>query len=156
MHLTWKKLLHRQKRLWQKDVVFWKRYKKKILSWTFIIFHVLGALSSIRAIMDTRTPQGSIAWAVSLNTFPYIAVPAYWVFGASQFNDYVTARQEARHHGEQITNDLKRRVSEKNMVPASVEGQSQVLQKLSNGLAFTPETAPNILSTAAKPTPRQP
>lgn len=57
------------------------------------IFHVLGAVSSIHAIMSTRTAQGAIAWAVSLNTFPYVAVPAYWVFGRNKFNGYVTARQ---------------------------------------------------------------
>jgi len=56
-------------------------------------FHVLGFVSSIHAVMSTRTPQGAIAWAVSLNTFPYIAVPAYWVLGRSRFQGYVTARQ---------------------------------------------------------------
>jgi len=43
--------------------------------------------------MSTRTSQGAIAWVVSLNTFPYLAVPAYWVFGRSTFRGYVTARQ---------------------------------------------------------------
>ena len=57
------------------------------------IFHILGAISSIHAIMGTRTAQGAIAWAVSLNTFPYVAVPAYWVFGRNKFNGYVSARQ---------------------------------------------------------------
>jgi len=56
-------------------------------------FHVLGLLSSIHAIMSTRTEQGAIAWAVSLNTFPYVAVPAYWVLGRSRFRGYVTARR---------------------------------------------------------------
>jgi len=58
-----------------------------------IVFHVLGFISSIHAVMSTRTPQGAIAWAVSLNTFPYLAVPAYWVLGRSRFQGYVTARQ---------------------------------------------------------------
>lgn len=48
-----------------------------------IAFHFLGLLSSIHAVMSTRTPQGAIAWAASLNTFPYIAVPAYWVLKVS-------------------------------------------------------------------------
>ena len=58
-----------------------------------LIFHVMGAISSIHAIMATRTAQGAIAWAVSLNTFPYLAVPAYWVFGRNKFQGYVSARQ---------------------------------------------------------------
>ena len=59
-----------------------------------IVFHVLGFLSSVHAVMSTRTSQGAIAWVVSLNTFPYIAVPSYWVLGRSRFQGYVTARQQ--------------------------------------------------------------
>ena len=64
-----------------------------IVSIIIIVFHVLGFISSIHAVMSTRTSQGAIAWVVSLNTFPYIAVPAYWVLGRSGFRGYVTARQ---------------------------------------------------------------
>jgi cardiolipin synthase len=45
------------------------------------VFHAMGLASSVHAVMSTRTSQGAIAWAVTLNTFPYLAVPAYWVFG---------------------------------------------------------------------------
>lgn len=58
-----------------------------------VLFHVLGVLSSINAVTSTRTSQGAIAWVVSLNTFPYLAVPAYWVFGRSKFRGYVLARR---------------------------------------------------------------
>ncbi|KAA5543896.1 cardiolipin synthase [Roseiconus nitratireducens] len=54
----------------------------------FLVAHLLGAISSVQAIMSTRTAQGAIAWAISLNTFPYVAVPAYWVFGRSKFDGY--------------------------------------------------------------------
>jgi cardiolipin synthase len=57
------------------------------------LFHFMGLISSIHAVMSTRTSQGAIAWAVSLNTFPYLAVPAYWVLGRSRFQGYVTARR---------------------------------------------------------------
>ena len=70
-----------------------KAKKRMIITVTVIVFHVLGFLSSIHALMSTRTSQGTIAWVVSLNTFPYVAVPAYWVFGRSTFRGYVTARQ---------------------------------------------------------------
>ncbi len=58
-----------------------------------LLFHILGAISSVHAIMSTRTAPGAVAWVVSLNTFPYIAVPAYWVLGRNKFQGYVTARQ---------------------------------------------------------------
>ncbi len=58
-----------------------------------LLFHGLGLLSSVHAVMGTRTSQGAIAWLVSLNTFPYLAVPAYWILGRSRFRGYVTARR---------------------------------------------------------------
>jgi cardiolipin synthase len=75
-----------------------------------IVFEILGVLSAVHAVMNSRTPQGSIAWGVSLVTFPYVSVPAYWVFGRNKFNGYVLARQQElvtlddtiRHAGHQI------------------------------------------------------
>ena len=66
--------------------------------WIAIIvasFYIMGFLSSVNAIMTARTSQGSIAWILSLITFPFIAVPAYWVFGNSRFNGYVKARHSS-------------------------------------------------------------
>ena len=60
-----------------------------------VVLNILGVLSSVHAVMSTRTPQGAVAWAVSLLTFPYLAVPAYWVLGRSRFEGYVDARQDA-------------------------------------------------------------
>ena len=65
-----------------------------ILSLVIFLCHAAGFLTSIKAIMETRTSQGAIAWAISLNTFPYIAVPVYWIFGRSKFSGYVTLRRE--------------------------------------------------------------
>ena len=59
------------------------------------LFQFLGLISSVHSILHTRTPQGAIAWAVSLNTVAIIAVPAYWVFGRSKFNGYVNAWRDA-------------------------------------------------------------
>ena len=56
-----------------------------IISLTVIIFYLMGLLTAINAVMTTRTSQGAIAWLVSLITFPFIPVPAYWIFGNSRF-----------------------------------------------------------------------
>ncbi len=69
-----------------------------------VVFEILGVLSAIHAIMSSRTPQGSIAWAVSLVTLPYVSVPAYWVFGRNKFRGYVLARQ---HELELIDNVIR-------------------------------------------------
>ena len=67
--------------------------RSKYVSLIFLIMHLLGFISSIDAVMGSRTSQGAIAWVISLNTFPIIAVPSYWVLGRSKFKGYVTARQ---------------------------------------------------------------
>nr|WP_232230288.1 cardiolipin synthase [Halomonas sp. 1513] len=58
------------------------------------IAHLVGLASSLDAMMSSRTSQGAVAWIVSLNTLPYVAVPAYWVFGRTKFQGYVSSRRD--------------------------------------------------------------
>ena len=58
------------------------------------LFQVMGLISSVHAILRTRTPQGAIAWVVSLNALSIAAVPAYWFLGRSKFQGYVDARRD--------------------------------------------------------------
>ena len=74
------------------------------------VCHILGLISSIHAIMSTRTAQGAVAWAVSLNTFPYVAVPAYWVLGRNKFQGYVSARQLVDEQLLQVAPEVKAHV----------------------------------------------
>ncbi len=55
------------------------------------ILFVLGALSALDAVMQSRTPQGSTAWALALLFVPLIALPLYWTFGRFGFEDYKEA-----------------------------------------------------------------
>lgn len=55
------------------------------------LIHALGVLSAINAVASVRTPQGAIAWAISLSTFPYLALPLYWILGRNRFHGYVEA-----------------------------------------------------------------
>lgn len=71
--------------------------KRRFLLILLAMFHLSGLLSSLDALMSSRTAQGSIAWIVSLNTFPYVAVPTYWIFGRSRFQGYIISRQETDH-----------------------------------------------------------
>ena len=52
---------------------------------------VLGVLTAFHAVMNVRTSQGAIAWAVSLIEFPWLAIPFYWVFGKNKFEGYLEA-----------------------------------------------------------------
>jgi cardiolipin synthase len=58
-----------------------------------LVAHLAGLAASLHALMTVRTPQGTIAWVVSLNAMPLLAVPAYAVLGRSKFEGYVTQRR---------------------------------------------------------------
>lgn len=65
-----------------------------LIGLSVFLFHVGGAISAVLALMSSRTSQGAVAWIISLVTFPYAALPAYWVFGKPRFYGYVYARGE--------------------------------------------------------------
>jgi cardiolipin synthase A/B len=58
-----------------------------------LVAHGLGLVTSVVALMSARTSQGAIAWVISLNTLPYLAVPLYWILGQPRFEGYVSARR---------------------------------------------------------------
>ncbi len=92
--------------------------------------HLLGALTSIHAILGVRTSQGAIAWAVSLNTFPYVAVPAYWVFGRSSFEGYVVLRRKIEAQGSDAQRDVARDLFAMRPPPESEPAGAILLEKL--------------------------
>lgn len=98
-------------------------HKSRYVSVFFLLLHVMGFFSSIDAVMGTRTSQGAIAWVISLNTFPIVSLPAYWIFGRSKFQGYVVARQqdesalaniitEVKKHDGKVLSDLSGRYPE--------------------------------------------
>ena len=57
------------------------------------IIHMLGLVAACHAILNTRTSQGAIAWAVSLATMPYLTLVPYLFLGRSKFAGYADARR---------------------------------------------------------------
>ena len=71
-------------------------------------FYVAGIAAAIHAIMTTRTETGAIAWSVSLVTVPFVAVPAYLVFGRSKFEGTVEAYDERRDEIDSIMAEFRK------------------------------------------------
>ena len=106
-----------------------------------VVFEVLGILSAVHAVMSVRTPQGSIAWAVSLVTFPYVSVPAYWVFGRDKFQGYVLARQNELDNLSSIILHANQ-----NLAEVSVDGvHNSGAVRLAETLARSPLTNGNLV-----------
>lgn len=55
--------------------------------------HLLGVIAACHAILNTRTSQGAVAWAVSLVAMPYLTLVPYLFLGRSKFEGYVDARR---------------------------------------------------------------
>src|SRR5262245_51538710 len=65
--------------------------RTKAIAAITLAFYLAGVISAVHAIMTVRTSQGAIAWSVSLVSFPFVALPAYLVFGRSKFEGTVQA-----------------------------------------------------------------
>jgi len=102
----------------------------------FILFEILGLISSIHAVLQPRTSQGAIAWIVCLIAIPFVAVPAYWVFGRSRFKGYVTAWRDASLNIEEDIKNLRQQFQPYLVETATVFPEYEAVKKLS-GFKFT-------------------
>ena len=76
--------------------VAWLRLHRRSITGTIVLVaHAVGFVSSINVLTESRTPQGAIAWIVTLNTFPYIAVPAYWAVGETHYGEHAITYRAA-------------------------------------------------------------
>jgi len=98
--------------------------------------HLAGALTAIRAVMEVRTTQGAVAWAVCLITFPYVALPAYWVLGRSRFHGYVTARRADLTSVKAVEREFLARLVERDLIARPDRDRPLLVEKLAK-LPFT-------------------
>jgi len=101
-----------------------------LLTWFIIFAHLAGALTSVRAIMEVRTAQGAIAWAVVLITVPYVSVPAYWIFGRSKFQGYVLARQKDFAQTNPTARQYLKELTSRGLLANPTVGHSLAIEKL--------------------------
>jgi cardiolipin synthase len=107
-----------------------------MLASVFILFEILGLLTSIHAVLQPRTSQGAIAWIVCLVAIPFVAVPAYWVFGRSRFKGYVTAWRDASLNIDQDVKNLRQQFQPYLVESATVFPEYEAVKRLS-GIQFT-------------------
>ena len=95
-----------------------------------VTFELLGIVSAVHAVMSVRTPQGTIAWAVSLVAMPFLAVPAYWVFGRNKFKGYVLARQRTLAELDHLVREANQAVETGDAADDGRRGPVSFLEKL--------------------------
>ena len=110
--------------------------RRRIIAAIIFLAHGVGALTSVQAIMEVRTSQGAIAWAVSLNTMPYAAVPAYWVFGRSEFKGYVPLLRADQEQVRTQTRTFVDKLKERDLLAFGGREQAMLVERLAK-MPFT-------------------
>jgi len=100
------------------------------------ITHVLGVLSAVRAIMDARTAQGAIAWAIALIAFPYLALPLFWIFGKRKFVGYVIERRDSLSEANPIAQQAHKALVERGLLVQTDHARELPFERLAK-LPFT-------------------
>ena len=72
--------------------------REHLVSLVVITVYVLALASAARAVLHSRTAQGSMAWVLALLLMPFLTLPFYWVFGRSKFEGYVGRRNRVMAH----------------------------------------------------------
>ncbi len=101
-----------------------------------ITAEILGVLTAIHALMSARTAQGTIAWVLSLVTFPYFALPLYWVFGRNKFQGYVDARRAGDSEIHHVVQQAGRRAMEDGLLARTTRPGHHVFEALAK-MPFT-------------------
>lgn len=70
------------------------------------LFYAAGIVAAMHAALTVRTSQGAVAWTVSLVSFPFVAVPAYLVFGRNKFAGIAEIFNERQDEIEQFLADF--------------------------------------------------
>jgi cardiolipin synthase len=117
--------------------------RRRLWAGFVLIMHLLGALTSVQAVMSTRTSQGAVAWAISLNTFPYVAVPAYWVLGKSKFDGYELLRRTEHLQNSEAALRARRLLEEDDLLLIPQTPTEERHANLLNNISRLPITSGN-------------
>ena len=119
-------------------------WRVRMVSLVVLLAHIAGALTSVRAVMEVRTAQGTIAWVVALNTLPYVAVPAYWVFGRSKFHGYVLERRKDVMESNPVARQFITNLVERGLIAFPERERTLLVEKLAK-LPFTQRNDAELL-----------
>ena len=85
------------------------------------LFYLAGFVAAGHAALTNRTAQGAVAWTVSLVTFPFLALPAYLVFGRGRFSGMAEAFRQNREEADRFLEGFKEALE-----PYRVPGRDRV------------------------------
>jgi cardiolipin synthase A/B len=95
-----------------------------------VVVHLIGFVTSLVALLQTRTAQGTLAWLIALNALPWLALPAWWLFGRRRFEGYVSARTGEDRELSELAEKAAERVRPLHATVNAGRGDLHALEKL--------------------------
>ena len=116
-----------------------------IFSGATVVFDALGIAHAAHAVMNVRSSQGTIAWGISLVTFPWLAIPLYWILGRNKFHGYAEAMRLAFRQHDQLVREAYSEILEFKVALPGKLAQLQPLAEDFTGIPFTSGNAAKLL-----------
>ncbi|MCU7800201.1 MAG: hypothetical protein KZQ70_08665 [gamma proteobacterium symbiont of Lucinoma myriamae] len=116
----------------------------------YLLLEMAGVYSAIHAILNTRTSQAAVAWAISLSIIPLFILPLYWIFGNSRFHGYMESFRQARLEDIETARKALQEIQQYHMT--DIKGLEDVTNTLSNlgHLPFTSSNSAQLLINGQK------
>ena len=96
------------------------------------LVELLGILAAVHAIMNARTSQGAIAWAISLITFPWLALISYAVLGRNKFKGYVLLRSAKDQNIHHYIEKIQKEAVSRNLIEENLSASERSLTRLAD------------------------
>ena len=91
-----------------------------IVAIIILMVETAGIVAALHAVLTARSSQSAIAWAISLVTFPWIALILYIIFGRNKFKGYISLRQTSRNATNHLLEGLYGAAADSDLIhPAS-------------------------------------
>ncbi|HEY9605343.1 MAG TPA: cardiolipin synthase [Allocoleopsis sp.] len=115
-----------------------------------VVVHALGIVHAAHAVMSVRSSQGAIAWGISLVTFPWLAIPLYWILGRNKFHGYAEAMRLAFREQDTLVRQAYREILEFKIALPEKLAVLQPLAEAFTGIPFTAGNAAELLIDGQK------
>ncbi|MBP5973239.1 cardiolipin synthase [Brasilonema sp. CT11] len=113
-----------------------------------VVVHALGILHAAHAVMTVRSSSGAIAWGISLITFPWLAIPLYWILGRTKFHGYTEALRSVYAQHYKLVQEAYGEIAKFKIAPPQKLAQLQPIAEALIAIPFTSGNAAQLLIDA--------
>ncbi len=116
-----------------------------VFGWLYFLLEITGIYFAFHAVLNTRTSQAAIAWAISLIIIPILILPLYWIFGSSRFHGYMDSFRKASLDDIETARKAFRQIEQYHV--SHIEGLENIIHTVRNlqHLPFTSHNSVHLL-----------